>query len=302
MAPTALKRFSKILVAVDVTEEDVAPGPDQSTKVRALLTKARWLADASDAKLTLIAIVSVDDPPVVDAATEMLKSIAAAAFAGRDVAVVVRAGVPNVEIVRQSIDDDADLVMLASRRPGVLERTLIGSTAQRVLRRAECPVCVVAPKLHDQTDVVLSAVAFHEQTQSILDVSAAMAEHSGGEWHVLHCLEYPKIGEMRLRHVPAEEQDAYCADERKKAWDALHEMCDPLEPDHKLWLAEGQASEQVAMAVRKLGVDLVVMGTIGRVGLPGMLVGNTAEKLFHSAECSVLAIKPPGFRSPLREG
>ena len=41
------------------------------------------------------------------------------------------------------------------------------------------------------------------------------------------------------------------------------------------------------------------MGTIARTGLPGVLIGNTAEKVLDDVHCSVVAVKPPGFVSPL---
>jgi nucleotide-binding universal stress UspA family protein len=41
------------------------------------------------------------------------------------------------------------------------------------------------------------------------------------------------------------------------------------------------------------------MGTVGRAGLPGVLIGNVAETVFKHAECSVLALKPEGFVSPV---
>jgi hypothetical protein len=41
------------------------------------------------------------------------------------------------------------------------------------------------------------------------------------------------------------------------------------------------------------------MGTIARTGIPGVFVGNTAEKLLPHLPCSVLAIKPASFKSPV---
>jgi nucleotide-binding universal stress UspA family protein len=52
---------------------------------------------------------------------------------------------------------------------------------------------------------------------------------------------------------------------------------------------------KIPALARKLGVDLVVMGTVGRGGIPGLLMGNTAEAILQQVDCSVLAIKPPGF-------
>jgi len=41
------------------------------------------------------------------------------------------------------------------------------------------------------------------------------------------------------------------------------------------------------------------MGTVARTGLPGLLIGNTAEKILNRVTASVLAVKPEGFVSPL---
>ena len=46
-------------------------------------------------------------------------------------------------------------------------------------------------------------------------------------------------------------------------------------------------------------VDLVVMGTVGRSGLAGFLMGNTAEAVLRELRGSVLAIKPAGFVTPV---
>jgi nucleotide-binding universal stress UspA family protein len=41
------------------------------------------------------------------------------------------------------------------------------------------------------------------------------------------------------------------------------------------------------------------MGTVARIGIPGLLIGNTAETILDQLDCSVLAVKPPGFVSPV---
>ncbi len=51
--------------------------------------------------------------------------------------------------------------------------------------------------------------------------------------------------------------------------------------------------------VNKNGVDLIVMGTVARAGAAGLMVGNTAERILNSIQCSVLALKPDGFISPI---
>ena len=41
------------------------------------------------------------------------------------------------------------------------------------------------------------------------------------------------------------------------------------------------------------------MGTVGRSGIPGLIIGNTAEKVINGIDCSLLAVKPAGFVTPV---
>jgi len=151
--------------------------------------------------------------------------------------------------------------------------------------------------------VVLSAVALHALSTTVLEMSASLVELRGGEWHVLHVPEYPHEGGMRLRGVDADEIQAYEKSCRDEAFAQLHAMVDPLAEQMgvtpKLWMAEGRAYEQIAQAEQRLGADLVVMGTVGRAGLAGMVIGNTAERALRLVESSLLTIKPTGFVSPV---
>jgi nucleotide-binding universal stress UspA family protein len=64
-------------------------------------------------------------------------------------------------------------------------------------------------------------------------------------------------------------------------------------------LIEGHASEVILREAKERSADLIVMGTVGRVGISGYFMGNTAERTLTDIGCSVLAVKPPGFQSPV---
>ena len=49
-------------------------------------------------------------------------------------------------------------------------------------------------------------------------------------------------------------------------------------------------------------IDLIVMGTVCRTGIKGFLIGNTAESIMEDVRCSILALKPQGFVSPISPG
>jgi nucleotide-binding universal stress UspA family protein len=72
---------------------------------------------------------------------------------------------------------------------------------------------------------------------------------------------------------------------------------DYLKP--KIHLVKGRARKEIPALAREIDCDLVVMGTVARTGIPGFIMGNSAEAILSQIDCSVLAIKPPGFTSPV---
>jgi universal stress protein E len=60
------------------------------------------------------------------------------------------------------------------------------------------------------------------------------------------------------------------------------------------------AKRMIAALAAEVQADLVVMGTIPRTGVSGLITGNTAETILSQLSCSVLAIKPPGFTTPVK--
>jgi nucleotide-binding universal stress UspA family protein len=69
----------------------------------------------------------------------------------------------------------------------------------------------------------------------------------------------------------------------------------------RIHLLRGEAKKEIPALVRDLNADLVVMGTVARTGISGFIIGNTAEAILDQMQCSVLAIKPPGFVSPVTQ-
>jgi nucleotide-binding universal stress UspA family protein len=59
-------------------------------------------------------------------------------------------------------------------------------------------------------------------------------------------------------------------------------------------LLQGNTVQAIATLVTRLDADLLVIGSVGRRGLSGLLIGNTAEKVMRQVNCSTLVIKPTG--------
>jgi len=68
----------------------------------------------------------------------------------------------------------------------------------------------------------------------------------------------------------------------------------------EIHLRRGPAAANIFAVAEEVEADLIVMGTVCRTGMAGFLIGNTAESLLSRVTCSVLAVKPPGFQSPVK--
>jgi nucleotide-binding universal stress UspA family protein len=70
---------------------------------------------------------------------------------GRGVAsrFVVAQGKPSLEIMRVAREENVDMIVLGTHGKGVLDQALFGSTTERVVRKAPCPVLCVRESEHE---------------------------------------------------------------------------------------------------------------------------------------------------------
>jgi nucleotide-binding universal stress UspA family protein len=142
-------------------------------------------------------------------------------------------------------------------------------------------------------------------------MSISLAHREGAELHVVHAWMADAENALRgVRSNMSETQvDQYVSGikasrehllvrlmQQARGW-VGQDVFDAVEP--KTHVVKGPAQKVVTELARTLAADLVVMGTVGRTGIPGFLIGNTAETILGGIECSVLAVKPDGFISPI---
>lgn len=228
---------------------------------------------------------------------------------GLTVTTDVLVGKPWIEVVRAVLRDGYDLVLVeAPEKDGRLS-----SFALHLLRKSPCPVWVVRPGQRPRCARILAAVAAdpdHPERSAIdatvLSVARRVADHEGAELHVVHAWRVPGEEYMHRRAAMTPQQQ----EELRISWRAsrLRALSAAVEESGltvspaEMHLLEGDASEEIPRFAEDNGIDLVVMGTVGRGGVAGVFIGNTAEDVLQSVRCPVLAVKPPGFTTPVRLG
>lgn len=231
----------------------------------------------------------------------------------------VFAGKMNLEVVRQVVRNGYDMVIKPSESPEVSNKTmfLFGSADINLMRNCPCPVLIVKPHWTGDFKSIIAAVDRDEEAPEnhllnlrILKLASWLAIADSAELHVLHYWRMPFDSLLRSpRSIFTDEEVDQMEQEEKldrEKW--IQELISDFSGRHpkemeylqpRLYALQGYASRDIPMMARELDADLIVMGTVGRVGVKGLLMGNTSETILQKVECSGLTVKPPGFESSI---
>lgn len=234
----------------------------------------------------------------------------------------VLTGVPFLEIIREVLRNGHDLVIKIPEHRDWMDR-LFGSDDMHLMRKCPCPVWLIKPQAPKAYRCILAAVdvgdehppveleSRHALNRQIIEMTSCLAVSEFAELHIVHAWE--AIGESVMRstfmHTPEDEIIAYVEQVRRQCEASLdgliREVTGDLGQDAldylklQTHLVKGLARKEIPALAKRIEADLVVMGTVARTGVPGFIMGNTAETILNQIDCSVLAIKPPGFITPV---
>lgn len=232
-------------------------------------------------------------------------------------------GTPFLEIIREVLRNERDLVIKVPERLDWLDR-FFGSDDMHLLRKCPCPVWLIKPRVTKGFRRILAAVDLDDDhspqemesivalNRQILEMASSLALAESAELHVVYV--WDAIGESLMRHgpfvmTPEEQVNAYVEHVREHHAaildDAMGVLASYIGPDTldflkpRTHLVKGWARKEIPLMTKRIEIDLVLMGTVARTGIPGFIMGNTAETILNQLDCSVLAIKPPTFVSPI---
>ncbi len=226
---------------------------------------------------------------------------------GIDVTTKVLDGRTSVAMIREVLRDNHDLVIRTAKGTHSRRAGFFGTTATRLLRKCPCPVLILRPDHPCRCERVVAAVSAtsDDELHSKLNkqiIQLAREVTSTGPPEIVTA--WSIYGESILKnHMEEDEFD----DVRERTRNHTERKLDDLLMEFDLGvghdnvqLLEGEPGQVIPQFIHEYDADLLVMGTVARSGIAGLLTGNTAEQILDCVECSVLAVKPEGFVSPIR--
>ena len=211
----------------------------------------------------------------------------------------IRGGRPYQEIVQLAREIDADLITLSTRGHSGLKHLLLGSTAERVVRNAPCPVLVTRKrkqksKANSKTfaiRTILVPTDFSQCSLAASEYAAFLAKNLHATLRLFHAT-YPytnyvfvdRAGVRLTGLAEAVEQTARQEMDALKQMDFLRGL--PVQTE----IFPGAAVDEICAAAGDPQVDLIVTSTHGRTGLKHALIGSVAEHVVRYAERPVLVV------------
>lgn len=208
----------------------------------------------------------------------------------------VLAGAPHRILTDLARTAAADLIVVGATGSGPLAAELLGSTADRVLRKATCPVLLVRGELRVPPRRVLAPVDLSSLSGDAfrcgLHLLAQLSKTEEIDVRAVYSLSF--LDALAIRHqktgnISPEQVERYGAEELRRF--VLENR--PEKPCHvETAVLPGEARFEILRELSEHPVDLVVLGTHGRGGLDRLVVGSVASTVARKAPCSVLLISP----------
>lgn len=221
----------------------------------------------------------------------------------------VLSGSPYRELIKYSREAAVDYIITRHKRLPGSKIIHFGSTTKHLMRKSSVPVWAESEQGPAKIKHLIVAIdlGFGKDKNSINELSEKLVQKSiqisklmNGTTTVLHA--WKLVGKDHLEFWERRDDEyitSLSEKERRVHLKKAEELIAPYVTPHvELVLIEGGSRNVIIDQIKQQKPDLLVMGSVGRSGIPGLLIGNTAESVIDSVDCNVLTFKPEDFVSP----
>ena len=213
-------------------------------------------------------------------------------FRGVENEVMVVEGGVWTELANMIKEKEIDLIVIGTRGRQGLEKFLLGSVAEKILRRAQCPVLTVGPHVTVEAgravamNRILYATSLSASSQTPAAYAISLADENQAHLDVLHVIEYQKAGELVHPHELVQA--------------SLNRLRQIVTPEAALWcepeflIEHGDPAEQILSVAKARRADMIVLGVKGveeDLGASTRLPWAVAHKVIAGATTPVLTVR-----------
>jgi nucleotide-binding universal stress UspA family protein len=215
--------------------------------------------------------------------------------------VSIREGDAVREILEQADAMQADLLVVGTHGRTGFERLVLGSVAEKVLRKAVCPVLSVPPRSDEARPIfkrILCPVDFSECSMRALEYAVSMAKEADAHLTVLHVMRYDLDEAPEMYETVMSDRSLGVAEFRARCEASARQRLDDAIPDDARaycsvdsMTSSGQPYRAILRVAAELQSDLIVMGVRGRGRADLAFLGSATQHVLRSAACPVLTLR-----------
>ncbi len=286
---------------------------DRSDVSRRALDYAVSLARWSAARLTVLEVIDVTPPVSTGAIPEMvlvpdelrqgvreqLSGLVTPALAA-DVAAEVRVEEGQVapRVLQVAADESVDLIVMGTHGRSGVQRLVLGSIAEKMVRQAACPVLTVppgdahVPSPDTPFQTVICPTDFSDVSAVAVALASDLAAEARARLLLLHVVDWPFGHTVGPDPVTTLRESLLAQAERE-----LTAQLPPPRtgvPGPEAIADVGHPARQITALARSRAADLIVMGVSGRGAVGLAVLGSTTHRVLREACCPVLTVRDAG--------
>ncbi len=185
-----------------------------------------------------------------------------------------------------------DMVIKSGNDTGTLIYT---STDWQLIRECPSPVVITTAKAWKKKPNILAAIDFSSRSPAkiklnhiVMQQAKKLASALGERVHVAFALKVPQA----LVDLDLIDGSKFAKEKRRELQPIIDTFCQQYDVDSdNIHIKRGDPPKVIPSIANSLKADIVVTGTIGRKGISGKLIGNTAEAMISRLRTDVLAVK-----------
>ncbi len=298
--------FKNILVVVDSSQSE-----------QRALQRAMRLAEHGSVKLQLVDVlpdvsftvrllshdyVHIHELLIKEKQEQLQKLVEQCQAHGIEATGQVLTGVSSQVTIELAQRIGADLIVRATKGSNSRQTGNLGTSSQKLIQRLPCAIWLANTEHEPDCKVIVATVdaspgdePHRRLNQQIMRTATSLAARERAK--LLVCYVWSLYGAEMLSHrMPASEFQGlleFNRQQHRESFEALLSEYDLHANGPSARMLEGEPSSAIPEFCKKEQADLLICGTVARRGIPGLLLGNTAERIVNRVDCSILAVTPP---------
>lgn len=221
---------------------------------------------------------------------------------------VIQSRHPALDSIKMLIDNEVDLLIKAAEDQG--QHMGFSALDMSLLRKCPVPIWLCRPIPVPQHGIRVAVAIDPREVEGecgnlskrLLELGCELAQACSGVLTVVSCWELEHENLLRSSlwlQLPKDDIQQQVLQAKQEQAETLETLLQPYRDDIDLHFIHGKPQAQIPEFVKQNSIDILLMGTVGRTGIPGWFIGNTAEDLLNKLSCTLVAVKPERFASPL---